>query len=333
MKNVILFGLFIVLALEASAMSDPRTFPRRTAFDNRAYVSLRHMARFYGFPRPEPKERGVVMGNERVQVLFQENSRRAEVNGVVVWLHEPVVVRRRTWLISETDARLVIDPVLRPAAHLSERGYRVIVLDPGHGGRDEGGRGVFGTREKDLALTIARRVAVLLARAGQRVYLTRDEDRYLSLEERVRFARDREADLFVSIHFNTSANRDAQGTETFVLTVGGHPSTNEEGGGSYPSDLPGNAFDGASMGLGYSIQKGILTATGNADRGVRRSRFYVVREAVSPAVLVECAFLTNPQEARKLQEVDYQNMLTEGIARGILEYLGATLRAQLQEAF
>ncbi len=333
MKSVLIYGLFLALALEASAMSDPRMFPRRTTFDNRSYVSLRLMARFYGFLRPRPDEQRVTMGNERVRLRFQADSRRAEINGVVVWLHEPVVVRRRTWLISETDMRLVIDPVLRPAAHLHALGYRVIVLDPGHGGRDEGGRGLLETVEKDLVLTITRRVAGMLERAGQHVYLTREEDRYLTLEERVQGARDKDADLFVSIHFNTSANRDAQGTETFVLTAGGYPSTSEQGGGSYPADLPGNAFDGANMALGYSIQHGILAATGNADRGVRRSRFFVLREAVTPAVLVECAFLTNPREARKLYDVDYQNRLAEGIARGILDYLGATLRAQVRDAF
>ncbi len=331
MRTGILFGLLVGWALVASSAPDPHDFPRTTVLDDRPAVTLRHLARFYGFPRPRPDDRVVEMVNEQHHLMFERDSRRMQINGVNVWLHEPIIAHRRAWLVSAEDLRAAIDPVLRPSVHVEQAGYRVIVLDPGHGGRDEGGRGTMGTLEKDMVLTISRQVAALLQKAGHPVYMTREDDRYLSLEERVVFAREREADVFVSIHFNASANREARGTETFVLSAGDHPSTSSGGGETHPPPVPANAFDGANMLLGYSIQRNLLKTTENEDRGVRRARYFVLREAVSPAVLVECAFLTNPQEERELHRVEYQRRLAHGIAQGILEYLAATLRAQLQD--
>ncbi len=217
-----------------------RDFPRVTVVGDTEYVTLNHLARHYGFPRPRPQERRVVLENDQHRLVLDRDARRAELNGVTVWLHRPVEPHRRTWRLTAADVRTVLDPVLRPARHLQEAGYQVIVLDAGHGGRDEGGRGVMGTLEKDMTLIITHKVAALLEQGGHHVYLTRQDDRYLSLEERVRMTDEVGGDLFVSIHFNTAGNAEARGTETFVLSAGGMPSTSDREQSSYPPATPAN---------------------------------------------------------------------------------------------
>ncbi len=331
--NRSLFGIALLAFLFGWPGSrESRDFPRTTVVGERTFVTHNHLARHYDFPRSRPDEGVLVLQNDRHRLVLASDSRRAELNGVTVWLHEPVLEEGRRWLIPENDVRRVIDPVLRPERHVHELGRRVVLLDPGHGGRDEGGRGAMGTLEKEMTLIVSLRVAERLRDAGQRVYLTREDDRDVSLAERVAQATELEADLFVSIHFNTSANRDARGAETFVLPAAGYASTANVEQAPNPPTASGNAYDGANMVLGYLIQKHLLNATGTEDRGVRRARFHVLREAVSPAVLVECGFLTNPREERKIHRAEYREQLARAIADGILEYLGTALRTQLDDA-
>lgn len=328
--NVVCAALFAFL-FGWPGSREPREFPETTVVGDQTYVTLNHLAQHYDFPRPRPVDEALILSNNQHRFELRRDSRRAEIDGVAVWLHEAVRVRGRRWLLAETDVRSVIDPMLRPSRYLRDVGHQVIVLDPGHGGEDEGGRGAMGTLEKDMTLALTRQVAHGLRQAEQRVYLTREDDRYLALEERVALAQEWGADLFVSIHFNAASNPDARGSETFVLTAGGHPSTADDARESYPSAVPANEQDGASMLLGYLIHRQLLAHTGNEDRGLRRARFYVLREAVAPVVLVECAFLTNPREERNVHREEYLERMAQGITRGIMEYLGLTVRAQLQD--
>ena len=179
-----------------------------------------------------------------------------------------------------------------------------------------------------IVLDVARRVRVHLANAGLKVYLTRDTDRYLTLAERVRRAARWRADLFVSIHANATRQPRARGVETYVLAMPGFPSTNDGGGrGVRRTAFQGNAWNGANLVLGYLIQRSLLDYTRAPDRGVRRSRFYVLKEAPCPAVLVECGFLSNTAEESRLLRVEYREKVARGIASGILLYADAVERA------
>jgi N-acetylmuramoyl-L-alanine amidase len=181
-------------------------------------------------------------------------------------------------------------------------------------------------------LDLARRMRVHLSHAGLKVWLTRDNDRKVDLSQRCRKAAEWEADLFVSLHANQAANKEAQGAETYVLPATGSPSTSNK----KPSELareayPGNRHDAANTVLGYAVQNALLSETGAVDRGLKRARFVVLREAPCPAVLVECGFLSNGEEAARLESDAYREQLAQGLSRGVMEYVRLVRQARVRE--
>jgi len=199
-----------------------------------------------------------------------------------------------------------------------------VVLDPGHGGTDPGAIGISGVKEKDLELDVAGRVRRRLQASNIRTRLTRSGDQTVSLRDRSTRARSWGAGLFVSIHANSAANAAARGAESYILPAHGFASTS--GSASRWSTCDGNAFDAANMLLAFHTHKGMVLNTGADDRGIRRARFQVLREANCPAVLVECGFLSNRAEERRLRESAYREKLAEGITQGILTMIGQTTR-------
>jgi N-acetylmuramoyl-L-alanine amidase len=173
----------------------------------------------------------------------------------------------------------------------------VIVIDPGHGGPDPGAVGIGGLREVEVVLPISLEVAALLEQQGAQVILTRSTERDLDLEPRVQIANRANADLFVSIHANAiSLSRpDVNGVETY--------------------------YYGSGNRLAQVIHSSIIQATGSVDRGVRRARFYVLRNTEMPAVLVEVGFVTGQNDARQLSDPAYRSQMAAAIARGILQYV------------
>jgi N-acetylmuramoyl-L-alanine amidase len=289
------------------------------------YVRLEDMAAFYGgemVPTPADK---VIVKTRRSEIQFKPDSREVRLANTIVWLHEPMIRVRGNWAIREGDALSVIDPIIRPSEYLSRLGSRIVVLDPGHGGQDTGAKGRRGAEEKRAALDIARRVKTHLVAAGIKVYLTREGDRFVELEERSRMAKRWGADLFVSIHLNSAANSQAQGAETFVLSAPGFSST---AGGSSSGMLPANKYTAASTALGFSIQQMLIGQAGVIDRGVKRARFIVLKNAPCPAALVECGFLSHPGEEQNVMKEVYREQLARGIAKGVLNYVGLVRQSQ-----
>lgn len=331
-KHVLWIGCVLVacLILREDAMAASRTGLHVIDVNGQPYVTLNSLMRYYGFEnrRSGTEQVALVRGPDQLELTL--NSRRARWNGVVIWLHEPVVLHRRDWVVPSVDVQAVLGPLLRPSDALVGIGRKRVLIDPGHGGRDEGARGSLGTLEKDLTLTLSRKVAARLRSAGIDVMLTREVDKALTLVDRMQLVLDHEADLFVSVHFNAAANTAARGIETFVLTAGGHRNTGNQGEGPFAPARDANEFDGANQVLAYLVQRRMLERTQAEDRGVRRSRFYVLREATVPSILIEGGFLSHAPEERNLMRPDYQNALAEGIARGILEYLAAVARAELE---
>ena len=163
---------------------------------------------------------------------------------------------------------------------------------------------------------------------GLTVYLTREDDRFLTLSERTEIAARRKADVFVSLHAD-SAGKTAQGAGTFVLSLPEEYSTHGYGHGSAStSSYPGNRFDMANQALGTRIQQKLVRSTGQKDRGVKRARFKVLRDAPCPAALVEMAFITNPKEERFVLTQSGQDKIARGIADGIAAYLYDVKRAK-----
>ncbi len=310
-------GFVLLLATGAAAAPTPSDLP---VFwhDKEKYVAVRDLARLYDMDISGPAAQRITLRNRAQTVIFKVDSREVLVDGVLVWLHAPVALVRNRWTIREVDARVVLDPLVRPARHLRGAGHRVVVIDPGHGGTDTGARGGRGVEEKRVVLDISRRLRAHLVKAGLRVYMTRESDRFIELDERCRKAERWGADLFVSIHLNSAANPAAHGVETYTLAAAGYEST---AGGLSNLNQPGNRFDAANGVAAYMAQRAIAARLGSSDRGVRRSRFLVLRNAPCPAILVECAFVSSPAEEEKLLQEPYREGLAESLARGALNYL------------
>jgi N-acetylmuramoyl-L-alanine amidase len=175
-----------------------------------------------------------------------------------------------------------------------------VVIDPGHGGSDPGAVGINGLRETDIVLEVSKRVSEFLTNKGVITILTRTYERTLDLQPRVTKANNSKADAFVSIHANATRGKrkDVNGLETYYYS----------------------GYRGYS--LAKNIQKQILIVSPQSpDRGVRRSRFYVIRKTSMPAALVEIGFVTGIYDADLLRQKGYRDKMSFAIAKGILNYL------------
>ena len=313
------WGWLLVIALLAGCAGRA---PRRLTVGAEDYRPLSRVARAYGLTLTVEHHQHARLTGTPWLIELQADSRRARVNGVVVWLHQPVIQHRRHLAMAVVDVETVLDPLLRPARHLTAVERPRVLIDPGHGGSDPGARGATGITEKELVLRLGRKVANRLAAVGIEVALTRDADDTLSLAERVELTAT--ADLLVSLHLNAAANPAAQGIETYLLPAAGQPGTADPGGNDQPAATAGNAFDGANQVLGYLLQQALLHATGGEDRGLRRARFFLLRTAPCPAVLVEAGFLSHAAEEQRWLDPIYREQVANGIVTGIRAYLALT---------
>ena len=191
---------------------------------------------------------------------------------------------------------------------------KVIYLDAGHGGYDPGAS-YFGISEKSLTLAIQSRVKAKLEAEGYQVVTTRTSDTYVDLTDRSRAANASESDIFVSIHINASGSSAAQGIETYYYQpYAEYPSRINATYHANPTRLS------MSDTLANAIQSSLINATGAQNQGVKRQTFAVLRETTAPAVLLELGFLSNPQEAARLNTSAYQETLANAIVAGIKRY-------------
>jgi N-acetylmuramoyl-L-alanine amidase len=221
---------------------------------------------------------------------------------------------------------------------------KTIVLDPGHGGRDPGAVGrVLKAYEKDINLSVSLMLkAILEKELGVRVLLTRSDDRFVSLQERTRFANDNKADLFISIHTNASKDRNSRGVEIFYLSTARTTEARAvealensvveiyEGGEEairryddlalILSDIMQAENLEQSNNLAMKLQMNICAGTTSVDRGVKQANFYVLRGAYMPSVLVELGFISNQVEEAFLVNHQYQERLARTIFEGIKSF-------------
>lgn len=292
-------------------------------------VNVKDFARSYGFTEVKVSQDVVLLKGHVHELRLFKGSRRAELNGTVLWLNDPMLVVNRLWVLSWVDVQLTLRPLLLPTEVLTGQGSRIVVLDAGHGGEDSGAVSPGKLMEKHVVLDITRRVRALLLARGYQVMLTRHDDRFLELTERPRRAAQWKADVFVSIHAN-SGSATAVGTETFVLSLPGYASTNQSVDVAVPKDrFDGNAFDQANMNLGFAIHHALVQQNTLTDRGLRRARFSVLKNAPCPAALVEVGFITQAQEGSKLSTPAYRAAMALSIATGIDNYLRAVKKAAI----
>jgi len=220
----------------------------------------------------------------------------------------------------------------------------VIALDPGHGGRDPGAIGKKGTREKDIALSVAKKMKTLINRTpGYRAILTRDGDRFVTLRNRVKKAREAEADIFISLHADSFHKANVKGASVYALSLSGasseaarwiarkENSSDLIGGISLDDkddliasvllDLSQTATIQDSLELGSDVLSHIGKVSKLNNRKVQQAGFAVLKAPDMPSILIETAFLSNPAEEKKLRNPKHQHKLAKAVFSGIRNHL------------
>ncbi|MDP3073171.1 MAG: N-acetylmuramoyl-L-alanine amidase [Opitutaceae bacterium] len=295
------------------------------------YVSLADAATRLGLKLTvSDRGRKARLADGQVRADLEFDVREAAINGLRVVLGDPVQQASGQLYVSRIDFERCLTPLLRPGFGVPPRAApRVVVLDPGHGGRDPG----TSANEKAHALDVARRAKKILEAAGLRVVLTRDADVFLELAERSATAVAHRADLFVSIHFNAVAG-DARtsGVEVYAFAPKNQHSTAwwnaPRRADPHPetSEMPVNRYDHWSALLAQSLQRRLVRDLDAADRGHKLARWGMLRGLDCPGVLVECGFLTSTAEAKKIATPAYRQKIAEALATGVRDYV-ATLAA------
>lgn len=283
----------------------------------------------------DPLVQGVTVGPQQVLVQLVAG---AEAESYI--LENPfrlVFDVSRQSAVSTAPTRPQTAPVERT------RGVRTIVIDPGHGGTETGAIGPSGIHEKELTLILARDLEALLESSlPVRVVLTRNEDANLPHDTRAAIANQNQADLFISIHLNSSLGSGAHGAETYFLSTEAKnvretqaaadhegPGTEDAatGDGVASDDLEFILWDLAqtehlveSQRFANLVQRELNQALQLKDRGVKQAPFRVLKGAAMPAVLVELGFINNPEEEKKLQDSAYRTELIEALARAVTRY-------------
>ena len=301
---------------EVAGASGPRTFLDLDGVDLGAT------------PRDTPA--GGVVGRIHAEATSTGSRVTLELEGRpwrrVFYMHEPY--------------RIVVDVARHPPGSQG-RGARTVsrvVLDPGHGGKDTGAVGPGGVREKDVTLDVAHRVAPVLAAQGIQVVLTRDDDSFVSLEERTARANGFNADLFVSIHCNASESKGRRGIETYVLDttrdeIAGRVAARENATTQPVSSELASILGGMRMAdeaqrstrLAQLLQRAATTAVQTrfgdvVDGGVHTAGFYVLVGARMPSVLFETSYVSNATEEQRLASDGYRQLLSDAIANAIKAY-------------
>jgi len=230
-----------------------------------------------------------------------------------------------------------------------------IVIDPGHGGHDTGTIGPHGLEEKDLVLDVSKRLGKLLAsRLGAEVVYTRNDDTFIPLETRTTIANQEAADLFVSVHANSSRDPDARGIETYYLNFTSSPDALEvaarENAVSEESihelqdlvkqiALKEKVEESREFAVDVerSLHSGLATRnSGVRDRGVKKAPFIVLIGANMPSILAEISFVSNPTDERRLKTSDYRQRIAESLYRGIAHYVnglsGVKVASKIEKA-
>ncbi len=258
----------------------------------------------------------------------------------------------------ENPYRLVVDvyagdakgilPEPREVIKIPEKKFlnniRTVVIDPGHGGKDPGAVGLKGLKEKDITLSVGKKLGKMLkAKHGMKVIYTRTKDRFVPLNKRTQLANSKKADLFISIHTNASRKRSARGIETYFLNwtnenqamkvaarENGIPLSKmkkQQGGlKMILQDLARSNKKEEAMKLAYNVQNAMVkdlkrNYRGIKDHGVKFALFYVLVGAEMPSILVEISFISNREEEKRLANNKYRDRVAAAIAKGIKSYI------------
>lgn len=320
----------------ASAVANTRVPPVRPTpvvrLAGAEYIEALNFGARYGLKPTGPTALKLSLQGAFHHLELEADSREARLNGIRVFLGDPVRLHKGGLYLSRLDAEKLLSPILLPGAGVKlPAEVKTIMLDPGHGGNDPGMQNArLGLTEKTLTLDTVLRLKKLLESQGFQVRLTRDSDRHLArakaddLRARVNATAEAEADLFISVHYNSvesGADR-VTGIEVYTLTPQFQFSHSDPGRTDSTVGIAnlGNQHDHWNALLGYSLQRELLTKLKASDRGLKRGRLAVLRLAPCPAVLVEAGFLSNDEEAKKIATPAYRQQVAEAIADAVRQY-------------
>ncbi len=308
-------------AMTHQAAAEQRGVWELIQIDGRDYVSVDSMKKFYKFTKLTEEGKTVILENKKVEMRLAVDGKECLMNRVkFIFSHKIQKVGKKTY-VSRMDLAKLIDPVLRPKYIKNAGSFRTVIIDPGHGGKDPGATNSIG-KEAEYNLKVAAQVRQKLEAKGFRVIMTRTNDKFLSLQQRVDLANAvKENAIFVSIHFNSGGSH-ARGIETFTLSP---PGVAHYGRGVVPSDnkqQTGNQNDSANIALATAVHGTILRRVQKytLDRGIKRARFSVLSGVKHPAILLEGGFMSHQYEARLIDNAAYQNSLATGVVEAIAKY-------------
>ncbi len=282
----------------------------------------------------------VTLSRANVSAKILLGSSLVIVDNEQVTLSSPVVRKGGTVIVPSDFQLKVIDSLIGKARYAAVK-FKRILIDAGHGGKDPGAIGVTGLKEKIVVLDIAKRLKHRLEKRGIDVVVTRETDKFISLEGRAKAAQELKADLFISIHANASRAKASSGLEVYYLRQLDRADKNN----TFAAKNFKEFFDRFNMKKGVPALEEIILDIGylykqseskkiadyigrntsdtinSKDRGSRAAGFFVLKNTIIPAVLVEVGFLSNRREEGLLKTSSYRQKIAEGLANSILEYV------------
>ncbi len=353
MKRHIVLLLIIAFTLsgctfhsEIVRVPDVGLYNQSVMFNNIRYISLLRFCDYYNLDWDwDLVSQRIEVKKGTSSVVLRPDSDLALVNNKPVKLDNPIEYKEGAAYIPVKTAIFVSENIFglkRPI--LAKKIYQIktIVIDPGHGGKNIGGVGKYGTKEKNIVLDISKRLKRNLEKHGLTVYLTRDRDKPVSLYKRTAFANSKNADLFISVHANASRYSQARGFEVYYLSEATDDNARalaaaenaslkfeEEIASQDETSSPANptAWDlllsehrRESRELAYYIYNMTADSLGMRKRGVKGARFVVLKGAIMPAVLIEVGFLTNRREESRLRKTSFRDKIAGLLSRSILAY-------------
>jgi len=280
--------------------------------------------------------------DREAKVLVGSNMALAGEKKII--LSSPVKIVKSSVVVSPDFKRKILDHLLRKKV-FKTGDYLVskvstIVIDAGHGGRDPGAIGTTGLKEKTVSLSIAKNLKNILKQYGIKVIMTRNKDEFISLKERTEIASLQSVDLFLSIHANSSKSKRASGVEVFALKELGFFQRNEQQRKENEKTLfTRTAMKQRDRNLNFIVSDMLYDHKDREDdllanyvankiskyikarnRGYKKASFYVLKNTLMPAILVEVGFLSNPREEKRLRTKTYRNKISRALAQAILDY-------------
>ena len=297
------------------------------ALDGRDYVTAEDVARFYAFDRRWQDGPVVWFRSLTSTMRWEVESNTLTINEVRYLLSHRCVQRGGAVLIARVDLVKLIDPVLRPVYLASAGDFDTVVIDPGHGGLDNGTRGLRGD-EKLFTFDLGMRLRSELEKRGLKVVMTRETDFNPPKIERAMTGNRTDRSIFISLHFNQEPHRNSRGLETYVMTPQGEKSTND---GSLKADgkfgFDGNFVEEESLALATAVHSQLIRTCRCDDRAVRRGRFAVVKYCQRPAILIEGGYISNVEDAVRIATAEYRTLMAQAIADGVVHFRRALGRA------